>query len=199
MMPAVNTLTPINILSAAVQQFQEAGYKTVETQRIADWNFAHGRVFEDVSAVVLLAVYDTWHSLVTGWAEAQSTLVDLMSEYFTRTDAKAWDAYLVLLTPAPLTVEQRRDAQSIRYDTTRARKLLATGDELETLVDVERTLTPLMPLRLHQLTQQASPLEQLSALLSKKGIDENITRALIRAHTEGRSIMDSLYSELEKQ
>src|SRR5271156_4753841 len=106
-MPATSTLTPNNVFSAAVKQFQEAGYKTVETQRVADWSAAHGRIFEDASAVVLLAVYDTWDSLITGWAEAQSTLVDLVSEYFTRTDAKAWDAYLVLLTPAPITSEQR--------------------------------------------------------------------------------------------
>ena len=198
-MPATSTLTPNNVFSAAVQQFQEAGYKTVETQRVADWSAAHGRIFEDASAVVLLAVYDTWDSLITGWAEAQSTLVDLVSEYFTRTDAKAWDAYLVLLTPAPITSEQRRQAQDIRFDTTRVRKLLAAGDELETLVDVERALMPLMPLRLHQLTQQTSPLEQLPALLAAQGIDQRIVLALIKAYSEGRSIMESLQSEIEKQ
>ena len=64
-----------------------------------------------------------------GWLQAQAALVDLISAFFHRSDAKAWEGYLVLLTPSVLPHDAALEVTEIRRNTTHVRKLVATGDE----------------------------------------------------------------------
>ena len=103
------------------------------------------RVFEDPYGIVAVHVFDSWRQLTEQWPVAQGRLVELISEHLTRPEPKAWEGYLVLLTPGLLPPTQRTRLNDLRYDTHRVRKLVATGDDLATLEDVQGTLLPLSP------------------------------------------------------
>ena len=73
-------------------------------------------------------------------------------------EGKSWDGYLVLLTPSVASSESA-GLEAVRYNTTRLRKLVATGDDLQSPTDVERVLRRLLP-----LSQESANLSQESAL-----------------------------------
>src|SRR5215218_5238648 len=112
---AETELTPATILAEAANVLTGAGYH-VDRQTEAKLRLPPERALlaEDKYGVVAVVVYDTWSELVASWAPAQASIVDALSLAYTRLDRKAWDGYLVLLTPA-LSAGTETSAQEIRY------------------------------------------------------------------------------------
>lgn len=186
-----SSLTPTDLLAAASEALQAGGFTRVADSVTEDWPFST-RLFEDEYSVVAVVVYDTWSELESDWTEAQAILVDLMSTHLVRGDAKSWEGYLVLLTAGVPPGSARSSVATIRYDTSRVRKLVATGDDLTTITDVERALLPVLPLgRGATLEEPVSAIELLPDLLTERGISRDITIRLLGAFEQGEPLMES--------
>ena len=184
-------LTATSLLAAADRTLLEGGYQRVSESVLASWPRDGVRVYEDPYCVAAVAVYETWNDLATQWIQLQEALVDLISHFWNRSDAKAWDGYLVLLTPATPTTAL--DAESIRYNTSRLRKLLATGDDLRLLADVTRVLAPLLPLEPVVQSGEETALGMAPRLLAQHGIDEQAARVLVEAFEKQTGLLEALH------
>src|SRR5437016_5737672 len=142
----MSSLTSTEIVAAANSVLLSGGYRLIDRAQLDIPAVSAARFYEDAFGIVEVVVFDTWESLRSEWANAQASLVELISRFVQTGEAKAWEGYLVLFTPAVVPSEQRDKADGIRYNTNRVRKLLATGENLQTITDVERTLVPLLPL-----------------------------------------------------
>jgi hypothetical protein len=142
-----------------------------------------------------MVVYETWAELSTTWLAAQAALVELISTHFVRSDAKAWEGYLVLLTPSVAPSQNRQDVVAIQRNTTHVRKLLATGDELRTLDDIKRTLLPLLPLEGdHAILEPRSALEILPDLLARRGMSKAFVDVAIQAFLNQEPVIARLHA-----
>lgn len=151
------------------------------------------RTFEDRLSVVGVVFFDTWQALDAGWIEAQGALVEFMSTRLTRSDPKAWEGYLILFTsdeaPDALAVDR------VRRDTTRLRKLVTTGSEVQSIVGVGDALLPVLPLELDGGASDAGRiLDRLPQLLAPSGIDPELTRRVVVAFDENRSPMEEIWT-----
>ncbi len=194
---AVNgSLTTSQVLAAATELLMNGGYESVPLE---DGGFTSARVFEDPYGIVAVNVFDTWESLSDGWHLAQGSLVDLISNHLTRPEPKSWEGYLVLLTPAPVPEPERSHVADLRYDTNRLRKLVATGEDLQTLDDVREALLPLLPLEVEPPgVTRSGLLDRLPNLLASEGIPAEITRAVVEAFVDNGSIMERLHAERQE-
>ena len=198
-MSTENLLTSTDILAAASEALTLGGYRRISestTQNIA----GSARIFEDPYSVVQLVVYETWADLETNWTDAQAVIVELISKYVVATEPKAWDGYLVLLTPSILPTEGQEQAIQIRNNFNRVRKFLGTGDELKTTSDVERLLLPLLPLfgEVPRVDQPTRALDVLPEILSKRGIKRGAVETLVKAFTEHKPLLENLNRYLLK-
>lgn len=117
-----------------------------------------------------------------------------MSAYMTSADPKSWEGYLVLLTPGSASGDEGQSLSSIRYDISRVRKLVATGDELKQIRDVERTLLPLLPLEAAPSGDgEGSVLDRLPSLLAGQGIDAGAVESIIDAFAAQQPLVESLH------
>jgi hypothetical protein len=189
-----SSLTPTNLVASASKYLAEAGYTQINSERLDGLELLGGRFFEDEYRVVMLMVFDTWSELSTDWPRAQSSMVELMSAYMTDTIEKSWDGYLLLLTLDPCPPSALGEVDRIRYDTLRVRKLVATGDELKGLGDVERALLPLLPIDTTiNLKQETSALDLLPNLLASEGINPEATKLLLGAFRDRSSLIEALH------
>lgn len=192
-------LSETQLLGAAGELLKLAGYKEVSGEQLGSLNSSKARLYEDRYAIVCLVVFATWAELAAAWADIQADFVQLLSKYLVRADAKTWDAYLVLLTPA-MALDQWREGQEIRQDTTRVRKLVGTGEDLRSLNDVETLLSPLLPIAFARVigdkTQTVWSLVYQS--LEKKGVGRGAIEALVKAYEEQRNAMEALRNTLKK-
>jgi hypothetical protein len=187
------SLTTSQLLAAASQTLIAGGYSAVPDP--PNWTSSNARVFEDAYGIVAVVVYETWSDLVAQWPDAQGQLVELISEYLARPEAKAWEGYLALLTPVAAPLEARSKIAEIRYDTGRVRKLVATGDELQTLDDVKRALLPVLPLEVEaQLESGAGLLDRLPKLLAAQDIHEDLTRVVVVAFENNQTLLEQLHA-----
>lgn len=185
-------LSATGLLAKATALLENCGY-TAPQIKTGDWNTATSRLFEDKYGVVGLVVFPTCRDLLDSWIGRQESLVLLMSRYLLASEGKAWDGYLVLLTPASAPSE-RSTIESIRYDTSRVRKLVATGDELSTDADVERVLRPLMPMTPQTgVTDASSILELVPRLLTTFSIPETVSEELVSAFRTRSPLMDAIH------
>jgi hypothetical protein len=189
----MSSLTPIEITAAATRFLEGADYTRIADEQLGK-AVGRGRFFEDSYGVVLLAVHETWASLAEGWSQDQERLVELISAHMTRADPKSWEGYLVLLCPASPPQGEQERLQEIRYDITRVRKLIAAGEELSEIADVERAILPLLPVDApSELAPDSSALDLLPDLLEDKEIDRADSEALIEAFRGQRSLIDALH------
>jgi hypothetical protein len=186
------SLTTTNLLAAASGLLLSGGYQQVHERSVDDrWRASNVRLFEDRFGIVAIVVYETWRDLLSRWPDAQAALVDLISQNVSSNDAKAWEGYLVLLT---LGVGSHSEVNTIRYDTSRVRKLVATGDDLRILADVERALLPLLPLGdVPLVAEQDSALEMLPQLLQRRNIPEEAVRLIVLAFREQQPLLEQLH------
>ena len=95
-------LTVTKLLAAATDFLTRGGYvRLLEEESSAEWS-SSSRLFEDSYGIVAVIVYDSWSEVENTWAEDQERLVNLISRHMKSTDPKAWDGYLVLMTPGVL-------------------------------------------------------------------------------------------------
>jgi hypothetical protein len=184
-------LTTSQLLAAVSELLETGRYAPVSPGE--GWG-SNTRLFEDPYGIVAVVAFETWGDLAREWPDAQGRLVELISEHLTRPEPKSWDGYLVLLTPGLVPSTARSQLAEIRYDTNRLRKLVATGDELRTLDDVEQVLLPLLPLEVEsQVESGPALLERLPALLAERGIDAGAARVAVDAFTSNQSILERLH------
>jgi hypothetical protein len=199
-MPEQLPLTITDLLAAATSNLLDAGYKRVERLEISELNNSNTRVFEDVYNIVAIAAYNTWTELDDNWKDTQAALVELISQYLERSDAKAWDGYLVLITPSILNQEEIAHLINIRYNTSHLRKLVAAGNELTVLQDVKRILAPLLPLQVDPLpVERRSVLDELPSLLTARGISSPAVKAVVDAYQDQKPLVEALHKFREQQ
>jgi hypothetical protein len=191
-------LAPAAVLAEAASVLSGASYHVErDAEKILDLPSERSFLAEDKYGVVIVVVYDTWGDLTRGWRSAQARAVEVISDRFTRLDRKAWDGYLILLTPA-LAAEDDATVHEIRYDTNRIRKIVATGEDIRSLSDVERTLLPLLPLAHDtvELEEDASPLDELPERLQEHGVARELVQTAVDAFKEHRPIVQELRRHL---
>jgi len=187
------SLTSTDILAAATEILTASRYTRI-SESDAEVEFTSARLFEDAYGIVALVVYETWDDLSSRWPDAQAFLVDVISKNVSSSEPKAWEGYLVLLTPSVLSGPAQREPDRIRYDTSRLRKFVATGAELKTVSDVHRTLLPLLPLDEVELGRQESTLEMLPDLLSKKALPRRAVAVVVNAFRDQLPILEKLHA-----
>lgn len=191
---ANSPLTGTDVLAAASETLISQGYTRVASDIGEQVWGANGRLFEDAYGIIGLVVYETWTELSSRWSDAQALLVQVISRHVSSAEAKAWEGYLVLFTPALLPSEARNEADRIRYDTGRVRKLLATGEELQSLSDIQRVLLPLLPLDEPGVSAQESTLSMLPDLLGAKGLSKISVEVLVKAFLEQQPLLERLHA-----
>jgi len=186
-------LSTTSLLAEATELLEGGQYLQAEPKSDGHWPTKNVRLFEDTYSIVALLVFDTWKELSETWIEAQTALIELMSTHIRSWEAKAWDGYLVLLTPALVDSNEAFKPSQIRYNTNRVRKILATGDDLKELSDVESALLPLLPIQSGlNFVEIQSSLELLPTLLSGYGISEEIVKVVVNSYLGGRSLMQEI-------
>ena len=185
--------TVTTLVAEADSLLARAGFRAVDPSAAGTWRATEARVYEDAYSIVCIAVYETWADLSSLWADDQSSLVGLISRHFTRTEAKAWDGYLVLLTPSVVPASARQEAVDIQRNTLHVRKLFAAGDELRTLGDVQRTLLPLLPLEGQEMERPSNVLDTLPGLLALHEVDEEVSEVAIAAFLDQRPIIEAIH------
>ena len=187
-------LTTTALAAAAERVLEGAGFKAIAPHSIGAWKATATRVYEDAYSIVCVAVYETWADLSSRWLEDQASLVDLISRHFSRTEAKAWDGYLVLLTPSVVPATDRMNASNIRRNTLHLRKLFADGDELRSVDAVRRTLLPLLPLEEHDALETRNVFDTLPSLLASRGVDEEAAKVAIAAFRDQKPIVAEIHA-----
>jgi hypothetical protein len=190
-------LSETQLLAAAGELLKQGGYREVSSDRLESLKSDKARVYEDQYAIVCLVVFPSWTELRSRWTYVQADFVELLSKYLLRADAKTWDAYLVLLTPATA-LEQWQEAQEIRQDTTRVRKLVGTGEDLRSLGDIATLVSSLLPIGTAEaVTDKTETIWSLVyQSLEKKGVHRDAIQSLVKSYEEQRNIMEALKDSL---
>jgi len=184
-------LSSLQLIARACEVLEQNGYRRVSVPD--DWPSA-SRLFEDPYGIVGVHVYETWRELADEWSRAQSLLVDLISATIARPEPKTWEGYLVLLTGAEVLDDDHQTLVELRYNTNRLRKLVATGQDIETLDDVRNALLPLLPLDVGRPeSSRAGLLARLPDLLEEDGIDHRVTETAVDAFIRNESILERLH------
>lgn len=185
-------LTSTELIAVSASILEAGGYQAIR-EGFPDWSTTSTRLFEDQYNVVGVAVFATCAELIQSWADLQGSLVEVISGRVGTAESKAWDGYLVLLA-AGLAPSADSDVEAIRYDTTRLRKLVATGEDLKGAANVERLLRPLLPLRAAQASAVGgSALDLLPGLLTEHGIDRDTTVVLVQSFVDQAPLMEALH------
>lgn len=198
--PAGTVLSPAAILAEAARVLSSGSYRVERgTESKLGLPSEKALVAEDKYCVVVVVVYDTWGELTSSWPTAQASAVRALSSQYTRLDRKAWDGYLVILTPA-LAADAEETVHAIRYDTSRIRKIVATGEDLESVADVGRALLPLLPLSTEEveMTDSQSLLEELPGRLEEAGVDRDLAEIAVGAFKAHRPIVQELHRRLSQ-
>jgi hypothetical protein len=186
-----SSFTTTSLLGSTTAILGDAGYKEIDVSSDSFWESSNTRLFEDEHGIVSIVVYETWKDLADGWQTAQEQLVVLMSSHMSSGEPKFWDGYLVLLTRSPLASESELDR--IRYDVTRLRKIVATGEELLSRSDLERVLSPLLPLEGYLLSSDEDTiLSRLPKILAKRDIPEEFTEVIVAAFLDQEPLIEKL-------
>lgn len=184
-------LTPVEMMATASRALLNGGYELIKT--FPAWDTATSRLFEDEYNIVGVSVVETCAELISSWPDLQGSLVGVISRRVTREEQKSWDGYLVLLTP-DIAPSGDAELEAIRYNTSRLRKLVATGSELRTSADVDRAVSPFLPLRYAAGSESPeSALELVPAILANEGIAKETTQALIDAFRDQAPLLERLH------
>lgn len=193
-----DTLTPRALSAESRSLLANGGYKFDEQTSIADALGELCFVAEDSFGVVLVVAYRTWTSLRENWRDAQAALVRLISEKLSRGNPKASEGYLVLLTAAVSGEERVED--EIRYDTSRVRKIVGTGESIRFISDVRAVLMPLLPLDVSETAELAGAgtiLGRLPKLLAERGVNHEIAETVVAAFERDEPLLESILGVLK--
>ena len=185
------SLRPSQIFGEATRLLLAGGFRDVGALHVQP---SQGlRMFEDRLCIVGLVYYPAWADLENSWLDAQAVMVEKISQHFRRSDPKAWDGYLVLFT---MDESPRIDAVSrIENDTSRLRKLVATGRELKAISSVEEALLPVLPFNVSAGgSEDGSLLERIPQMLADRGIEHSLATAAIESFQANRSPLEGIES-----
>lgn len=184
-------LSASELLSVASSHLASNGYTVVRDMSVGEYSGERGFVAEDDFGVVSLLVFDTWTQLEEEWRGAQADLVSLLSARLARSAPKAWDGYLVLFCAGY--AEDVSSVHQIERDTTRVRKIIATGENLLTIGDVETALDLLLPLKLpKESAAMKGALEILPELIPS--VDAGAIQTLVDAFRSSEPPLERLHS-----
>lgn len=187
-------LSPTDLIAAASEVLTDGGYQRIPA-RFPQWDTPTSRLFEDEYNIVGIVVFDTCGELLQAWPDLQGSLVEMISRHVGLGESKSWDGYLVLMTPGQAPSESA-EVEAVRYNTTRLRKLVATGDELRSPIDVERVLRPLLPFGQERANlSQESALDLLPRLLAEQGIPKETTQIIVDAFREQAPLLERLHKQ----
>ena len=185
-------LTPNYLIAAASSILEAGGYQRI-TKGVPEWSTATTRLFEDEYNVVGVAAFQTCGQLVGAWSDLQGSLVEVISRRVGPSENKAWDGYLALMTGA-FAPSEELEIEQLRYNTTRLRKLVLTGEDLSGPNDIDRLLGTLLPLRNPEATiKQTSVLAMLPDLMAQQGIGRGVTESIVRAFQDQKGLMEALH------
>lgn len=187
-------LTQTQIASGIAESMLAAGYVGVDA-----WNPDHlSQIFEDPYGIVATSFFVDWTDLHRSWPDAQGELVEIMSHALDRSEPKAWEGYLILVTPESISEEVARTLAVIKRDINRLRKLVVTGEELDSLSSLHRALLPVLPLETADAGGSSlGLLDTLPRLLAdSSGIPAPTTHALIRAFLDNEPLMEAIDREV---
>lgn len=189
--------SPTELMKEASDVLIKGAYRQVSNkvqEKAQERDTAVSRLFENEYNLVGVVVYETCAELLRNWPDKQESLARVVSKFIGREEQKSWDGYLVLLTPENGLSESRR-LDAVRYDTSRLRKLVATGDNLRSREDVERLLSTLVPLEFEQTRMDSqSALDLLPTLLVARGIEEENTLLLVDAFRNNSLLLEKLHN-----
>lgn len=187
-------LTRDQVLGEVVDVLSRNGFSFVGDEQLAGFDSTYQRVFEDAYSVVAVVYFESWGDLKDTWIEVQTSFVEMISENFTRSDRKSWEAYLVLMSTDLVPLRDSTHARDIRYNTNRVRKLLATGDQLRELSEVEACLLPLLPIHTHEGSiRSPNVLQQLPDLISGPDLSRQQIQAIVDAYEQQASMLEAVY------
>ena len=191
MSPDGSSLSASSMIALASETLSLNGYRVVRDMTEMTKFGDQALLAEDAYSVISVVAFETWQQLEKDWAEAQADLVDLLARRLSRSAPKAWDGYLVLLCAGE--PEDSVDIDRIERDTTRVRKIVATGTRLRTSADVARVLDLLLPLELpNELSALEDVLEALPSLMEKT-VDPAKLRIVIDAFREAEPPLERLH------
>jgi hypothetical protein len=186
--------TSTELIASAAQALIAGGYRQI-TDLFKEWDTPTSRLFEDPYTVVGVVVFNTCGELLRAWPDLQGSLVDVISRQVGKAEAKSWDGYLVLFTPG-LAPSEASEIEAVRYNTTRLRKLVATGEDFQSGTDLQRVLSPLLPLiQDGAKLSQESALDLLPGLLAQQGIPKETTQLLLDAFREQAPMLERLHAQ----
>lgn len=110
--------------------------------------------FEDDNLLGFVAVHESVARIVTSWREQQDAFLRRNAARLRRDPSKAWNTYSVFLTGANMG-DETASLRAIEEDFSATRKIAAAG--IITRDDVQRALSPLMPLTLIIQIDHQSP------------------------------------------
>lgn len=193
----MSSLSDTQITAGVEELLQESGFTSGEIPNEWHEKERSAFVFEDEYSIVGVVLYANCDELIEEWANDQGALSGKISEYVGRGEAKSSDGYLVLLTSGLPEENQREALTRIRYDTSRLRKLVATGEDLSALSDIENILQPVLPLQVSSGDGvSSSGLDKLPDLLD---LPEKPTKKLVDAYWDQASLLEALHTYTKSQ
>lgn len=193
-------ITVSSLINEAERCLEEGGYKVSRDVVGLELPQDHVLLAEDHFGIVSVMVFETASELVSFWINAQDWFVHLLSQKLRKHDPKIWEGYLLLLTPTPASTESRHIIEDIEKDTSFIRKMVASGDDLQILGDIERFMLPLLPIKSVNITLDAeSLLENLSQLLTARDVDERVVEVLVRAFKQQDALLESIYHYISQE
>jgi len=198
-MSTQRVLTTTEIMAAATERLLGGGYRRIDTTAEV-WETPNSRLFEDEFGLVAVMVFETWDALTSEWVDGQGALVELISRNLSRSDPKAWEGYLVALTPGLRGQSGTEEWMSIRYNTNRLRKLIASGEDLRSIGDVETAMAPLLPVNSQEVAVDVveSVLDLVPEMIhDASGVPRSIAQAVVVAFEQRGNMMQALHEARE--
>ena len=185
-------LTPSQLLGAVSSTLVGAGFRQVTETKGA--RHPDILLFEDTFAIVAVGVFESCERLIREWSNCQGWLVETVSSHVSKAEAKAWDGYLVLLTTAVASDFEQLALEQIARDTSHTRKLVASGDRLRTLSDVDAALAPFLPVvSTLQQTNPESILDDVRRLLRVHGVRPLTSDAIVAAFINQENMVEAIF------
>lgn len=197
MQPDRTPLPASSLIALAEKCFAEQANFRV-TRNVENLSLPSDRslVAEDNYSVVAVVALDSWEQLEEEWANYQAALVALLGRRLARAAPKAWDGYLVLLCSSSATDDDRR--VRIERDTSRVRKIVATGEMLRTTSDVTRALDLFMPLEVTPLSEEERDILSTLPEMMSDTVDPDAVRMVVEAYRSVEPPLERLHDYLTR-
>lgn len=180
-----------------------AGFDRLASQLTnrSDWL---SNVYEDSLCFVAVSLFSDVDALIRDWQSAQEELTSLLQRYPAHIGAKAWDGYLVLVTPDRLSSLTVAEITAIRSNTKRLRKLVLCDEDTidsdrksDLIARIARGLSPVLPLTLPTKRHYVNPLGSLADRLKVAGLTSGQIASVVDAYNSGMPIMSALHEVVE--